>query len=65
MDRTAVLLVFLGALATFAAAFWAHSRWAGPGERVGPVSMAAFVVGWLALITAAITGVFLLTLLVS
>ena len=44
------------------AAFIAHGRLAGPGERAGCISMGAFVIGWLAVLTALVTGFFLLSL---
>ena len=43
-------------------AFWLHARLAsGPG-RPGPVSMVAFVLGWLGALTAVLTGTFLLAM---
>jgi hypothetical protein len=42
-------------------AFIGHGRLAGTGERAGCASMVAFVIGWLAVLLAAITGLFLLT----
>src|SRR5262249_18351627 len=65
MDFQAIVGVFVGAvLATFGC-FWLHTRFAGTGEHVGPFSMAAFVLGWLCVITAVVTGMFLLVVVVS
>jgi hypothetical protein len=44
-------------------AFVAHRRLAGTGERPGLVSMIAFVIGWLAVLLALITGLFLVSVL--
>lgn len=43
------------------AAFIGHGRLAGSGERPGCISMIAFVIGWLAVLLALITGIFLLS----
>jgi hypothetical protein len=56
-----ILVVCLGACVVCVAAFVVHRRLAGPGERPGCVSMLAFVAAWLALLTALITGAFLLS----
>ena len=56
------MLLCLGAWCVALAAFVAHGRLAGPGERPGCASMLAFVLGWLAVLTGLITAVFLLSL---
>jgi hypothetical protein len=55
-----ILGVCLGAWVVAVAAYAAHRRLAGPGERPGCASMLAFVAAWLAVLTALITGAFLL-----
>ena len=55
------LAVCLGSLALAIAAFIAHRRLAGEGERAGVTAMLVFVFGWLALILALVTGLFLLS----
>lgn len=65
MDLQAIMTIF-GASATLTiVSFWFHARLAGTGERVGPLSMAAFVLGWLCALTALLTGAFLLTVAVT
>jgi len=59
VDTRAIISAFVGACIVAVLAFMAHGRLAGPGERPGLVSMLAFVVGWLAVLLALITGVFL------
>jgi hypothetical protein len=61
VDTQAIVATFLGACVVAVAASVAHRRLAGSGERPGCVSMIAFVVGWLAVLLAVITGFFLLT----
>jgi hypothetical protein len=56
-----ILGVFVGTCLVAIAAYAAHRRLAGPGERPGCLSMVAFVAAWLALLTALITGLFLLS----
>ncbi len=63
MDTTGIALLFFGSAALAALAFWAHGRLAGDAGRPGARSMAAFVLGWLAALTAGVTGLFLATLL--
>jgi hypothetical protein len=65
MDTGTIGMVFGGAVALTIIAFWLHRRLAGTGERVGPASMAAFVLGWLGALTALLTGGFLLMVAVS
>lgn len=60
MDLQTIGMVFIGSFVLCIVSFWLHGRLAGPGERPGPVSMLAFVVGWLAALTALLTGGFLL-----
>jgi hypothetical protein len=60
MDTQSIGIAFGSSTVLTFVSFWLHARLAGTGERVGPVSMAAFVFGWLCAITALITGVFLL-----
>jgi len=60
MDSRAIVVTFVVACGLAVAALVAHRRLAGTGERAGCVSMIAFVVAWLAVLTALITGAFLL-----
>jgi hypothetical protein len=60
VDTLAILATCIGSIVIGAAAFVAHRRLAGSGERPGCVSMIAFVIGWLAALTALITGLFLI-----
>ncbi|MBV9545204.1 MAG: hypothetical protein JOY61_12610 [Chloroflexi bacterium] len=60
MQTPAILGTFAGAFIVAVVAFVAHARLAGSGERPGCMSMMAFVIGWLAVLTAAITGLFLI-----
>jgi hypothetical protein len=62
MDTWTIVSLCVAACVTAVAAFVAHGRLAGTGERAGCSSMVAFVIGWLAVLTALITGVFLLSL---
>jgi len=62
VDAQAIAATFLGASAVAVVAFAGHRRLAGSGERAGCASMVAFVLGWLAVLLAAITGLFLLTI---
>ncbi len=59
VDTTAILSTCLASSLLTLVAFAAHGRLAGSGERPGCLSMIAFVMGWLALLTAILTGVFL------
>jgi hypothetical protein len=45
--------------------FWLHGRLAGTEGRPGVTSMLAFVLGWLSVMTAVITGTFLLVVAVG
>jgi hypothetical protein len=65
MDFQTIVAVFFGAVMATVVSFWLHARLAGTGERVGPISMAAFVLGWLCVITAVLTGTFLLVIVVT
>ena len=62
MDTRTITGLFFAASVLAVAAFAAHRRLAGTGERAGCLSMLAFVVGWLAVVTAVMTGVFLLSI---
>jgi hypothetical protein len=63
MDTQAIVMLFGGpTIATFVL-FWLHNRLAGTVGRPGPASMFAFVLGWLCVMTAVITGMFLLLVL--
>jgi hypothetical protein len=64
MDTRAIVSTFLISCAVAIAGFVAHGRLAGTGERPGLVSMIAFVIGWLAVLLAVITGLFLASLVV-
>ena len=59
MDTRAIVTTFVVACAVAVLAFIAHRRLAGTGEWPGCISMIAFVVGWLAVLLAVITGIFL------
>lgn len=60
-----VVWLFVGSAVLAAVAFWLHGRLAGPTGRPGARSMAAFVLGWLATLSALMAGLFLLTALVG
>jgi hypothetical protein len=60
MDLPTIRLVFLASFILTILSFWLHRRLAGTEGRPGPVSMALFVLGWLAVLTAICTGAFLL-----
>jgi hypothetical protein len=62
VDTGQILNVFLGACLACVVFFFLHRRLAGPSGRAGLWSMLAFVAGWLSVLTAAITGLFLLSL---
>jgi len=62
VDRQTIVFVFVGSAILTLICFWLHRRLAGSGEWPGPASMAAFVLGWLSVLTALLTGVFLLVL---
>jgi hypothetical protein len=59
MDTWTISCVCVTACAVTISAFIAHRRLAGTGERAGCMSMVAFVIGWVAVLTALITGLFL------
>jgi len=63
MDTRAIVTTFVLACVAAIAAFYAHGRFAGTGERPGFISMIAFVIGWLAVLLAVITGLFLISML--
>ena len=65
MDLQTIATIFFGSLVFTVASFWLHGRLAGTAGRPGPASMAAFVVGWLSILTALCTGGFLLMVAVS
>jgi hypothetical protein len=65
MDTRAIVTTFIGACVVAVGAFFAHGRLAGTGERPGLISMLFFVLGWLAVLLAVITGIFLAGLRVS
>ncbi len=65
MDTVAILALFLGSLVLAVLGFRLHGRLAGKVGRPGVRSMVAFVVGWLAALTAGVTGLFLLSLLLA
>jgi hypothetical protein len=60
MDLQTIGAVFIGAVLVTIVSFWLHARLAGTQGRPGPFSMAAFVLGWLSVLTALLTGAFLL-----
>jgi hypothetical protein len=57
----AILAVCVASCVVAIVAFVAHRRLAGTAERAGLASMLAYVLGWLAVLTAIITGGFLLS----
>jgi hypothetical protein len=61
MDTRAIASLCGAACVIAGVAFVAHRRLAGTGERAGCTSMLAYVIGWLAVLTALITGGFLLS----
>lgn len=61
MQADAILAVCLGACVVAVLAFSAHRRLARGVERAGLVSMLAYVLGVIAVLTALITGGFLLS----
>ena len=65
MQAGAILAVCLVSCAVAIAAFVAHRRLAGTAERAGLLSMLAYVLGVLAVLTALITGGFLLSVILS
>jgi hypothetical protein len=65
MDMQTIGMLFGSSAVLTIVSFWLHARLAGTGERVGPLSMAAFVFGWLCVLTALLTGAFLLTMAVT
>ena len=60
MDLQTIAAVFGASAALTVLSFWLHGRLAGNTGRPGAMSMAAFVVGWLMVLTALCTGAFLL-----
>jgi hypothetical protein len=60
MRTQAIVATCLGACVVALVAFVAHRRLAGTREHPGCASMIAFVIGWLAVLLAVITGLFLL-----
>jgi hypothetical protein len=65
MDTRAIVTTFLVACVVAVGGFVAHGRLAGTGERPGLLSMIAFVIGWMGVLLAVITGLFLVSLLRS
>ena len=59
MATPAILTTFVVSVALMVAGLWAHRRLAGAEGRPGCLSMGAFVLSWLFGIAAALTGVFL------
>jgi hypothetical protein len=62
MQTDAILAVCLGSVAVAVLALVAHGRLARGRERAGLLSMLAYVLGVIAVLTALITGGFLLSL---
>ena len=65
MSTGAIVLTFLGSIALMVLSLWGHRRLAGDLGRPGCASMGAFVLSWVFGIAAALTGVFLLLVLVG
>jgi hypothetical protein len=61
MQAEAIVAVCLGSVVVAVLAFKAHARLARGHERAGLLSMLAYVLGVIAVLTALITGGFLLT----
>jgi hypothetical protein len=62
--QTIGTIFFASAVLTIVS-FWLHGRLAGTEGRPGAASMGAFVLGWLSVLTALLTGAFLLMVAVS
>ncbi len=60
MDIQTIAAIFGASAVLTALSFWLHGRLAGPEGRPGAASMGAFVLGWLSVLAALITGAFLL-----
>ena len=60
MDTQTIGTIFGGSAVVTVVSFWLHGRLAGTEGRPGAASMMAFVVGWLSVLTAVLTGTFLL-----
>ena len=60
MDTQTIRTNFGASAVVTAVSFWLHGRLAGSEGRPGAASMTAFVLGWLSVLTALLTGVFLL-----
>lgn len=65
MGTPAIATTFLVSVALMVAGLWGHRRLAGAAGRPGCLSMGAFVLSWVFGIAAAITGVFLLLLVLG
>jgi hypothetical protein len=65
MDTQSIVITCIVASILAVLGFVAHRRLAGSGQHPGCVSMIAFVVAWLALLLAIVTGGFLLTVRAS
>lgn len=65
MDLQRIATDFVGSLVVTVVSFWLHVRLAGSVGRPGPASMAAFVLGWMGVLTALCTGGFLLMVALS
>jgi hypothetical protein len=62
MDTQAIVVTCIASSVLTVVGFIAHRRLAGSGEHPGCLSMIAFVLAWLALLLAVVTGLFLLSL---
>jgi hypothetical protein len=62
MDTQGIVITCIAASVLAVVGLVGHRRLAGSGEHPGCLSMIAFVVGWLALLLALVTGVFLFSL---
>ena len=62
MDTQGIVITCIASSVLTVVGFVAHRRLAGTGEHPGCLSMVAFVIAWLALLLALVTGVFLFSL---
>jgi hypothetical protein len=65
MQSGAIAAVFVGACMAAVVCFVVYRQLVGERERGGCIAMGALVLGWLALLTALITGGFLLSVRVG
>ena len=64
MDTQTIGTIFGASAVVTVVSFWLHGHLAGSEGRPGAASMIAFVLGWLSVLTALLTGTFLLVVTV-